>query len=52
MRSFGNIAGVSVLAADDVGVVDIVGAARMVVSPAAVERLVEKACPLARGAAG
>jgi large subunit ribosomal protein L4 len=42
-RSFGNLAHVTVLRADDVGVADVVGAARMVVSPAAVERLVEKA---------
>ena len=42
-RSFRNIDGVSVRRADDVGVVDIVGAARLVVSGAALERLVEKA---------
>jgi large subunit ribosomal protein L4 len=42
-KSFRNIAGVTVLGADDVGVADVIGAARMVVSPAAVERLVEKA---------
>ncbi len=37
--SFRNIAKVSVLAADDVGVADIIGAARLVASPAAYERL-------------
>jgi large subunit ribosomal protein L4 len=47
--SFGNIADVTVLGADDVGVADVIGAGRMVVSPAAVERLVEKArAPAAR----
>jgi large subunit ribosomal protein L4 len=38
-RSFRNIAGVSVLLADEVGVADVVGAARLVVSEAALERL-------------
>ena len=42
-RSFRNIEGVSVVGADDVGVADIIGAARLVVSSSAVERLVEKA---------
>jgi large subunit ribosomal protein L4 len=42
-RSFRNIAGVSVVGADQVGVADLVGASRLVVSPAALERLVEKA---------
>jgi large subunit ribosomal protein L4 len=42
-RSFRNIAGVSVRGADDVGVADIIGAARLVLSAAALERLVEKA---------
>jgi large subunit ribosomal protein L4 len=42
-KSFDNIAGVTVLGADDVGVADVIGAARIVVSPAAVDRLVEKA---------
>ena len=37
--SFRNIDGASVLRADDVGVVDIVGAARLIASPAAVEQL-------------
>jgi large subunit ribosomal protein L4 len=38
-KSFRNIAGVSVLHADQVGVADLVGAARLVVSEAALERL-------------
>ncbi|HEY8769569.1 MAG TPA: 50S ribosomal protein L4, partial [Thermoleophilaceae bacterium] len=38
-KSFRNIAGVSVLHADDVGVADLLGAARMVASEAALERL-------------
>jgi large subunit ribosomal protein L4 len=42
-RSFRNIEEVSVRKADDVGVADLIGAARLVLSAAAVERLVEKA---------
>jgi large subunit ribosomal protein L4 len=42
-RSFRNIADVSVMGADDVGVADVVGASRLVLSGAALERLVEKA---------
>jgi large subunit ribosomal protein L4 len=42
-RSFRNIADVSVMGADDVGVADLVGASRLVLSGAALERLVEKA---------
>jgi large subunit ribosomal protein L4 len=42
-RSFRNIAGVSVIGADDVGVADLVGASRLVLSAGALERLVEKA---------
>jgi large subunit ribosomal protein L4 len=42
-RSFRNIAGVSVRSADDVGVADVISAARLVLSAAALERLVEKA---------
>jgi large subunit ribosomal protein L4 len=42
-KSFRNIAGVSVLDADQVGVADVVGAARLVLSEAALERLTEKA---------
>jgi large subunit ribosomal protein L4 len=39
--SFRNIAGVSVLRAEDAGVADIIGAARLVASPTAIERLAE-----------
>ncbi|MBA2629891.1 MAG: 50S ribosomal protein L4, partial [Thermoleophilaceae bacterium] len=42
-KSFRNVAGVSVLAADSVGVTDLVGAARLVVSESALQRLGEKA---------
>jgi large subunit ribosomal protein L4 len=42
-RSFRNIEDVSVMTADEVGVADVVGAARLVLSAGAVERLVEKA---------
>jgi large subunit ribosomal protein L4 len=42
-KSFRNIAGVAVLGADDVGVADVVGAARLVLSEAALRRLTEKA---------
>ena len=42
-RSFRNIADVSVLRADDVGVADVVGAGRLVLSQSALERLSEKA---------
>jgi large subunit ribosomal protein L4 len=42
-KSFRNLAGVSVLHADDVGVADVVGSARLVVSEAALGRLTEKA---------
>jgi large subunit ribosomal protein L4 len=42
-RSFRNIADVSVIGADDVGVADVIGASRLVLSGAALERLVEKA---------
>jgi large subunit ribosomal protein L4 len=42
-KSFRNLAGVTVLGADQVGVADVVGAARLVVSEAALERLTEKA---------
>jgi len=38
-KSFRNIDGVSVLHVDDVGVADLVAAARLVVSEAALERL-------------
>ena len=42
-KSFRNIAGVTVLGADQVGVADLVGAARLVISEAALERVTEKA---------
>jgi large subunit ribosomal protein L4 len=42
-KSFRNLAGVAVLHADDVGVADIVGSGRMVISEAALGRLSEKA---------
>jgi large subunit ribosomal protein L4 len=42
-KSFRNLAGVSVLHAEDVGVADIVGSGRLVVSEAALGRLSEKA---------
>jgi large subunit ribosomal protein L4 len=42
-KSFRNLAGVSVLHADDVGVADVVGSGRLVVSEAALARLTEKA---------
>jgi large subunit ribosomal protein L4 len=42
-KSFRNIAGVAVLHADDVGIADIVGSGRMVISEAALGRLTEKA---------
>jgi len=42
-RSFRNIANVTVLRADDVGVADIVAAERLVMSESALERLTEKA---------
>jgi large subunit ribosomal protein L4 len=47
--SFRNIEGVSVLRVDDVGVADVIGAARLVASPTALERLaVIAAAPAAR----
>jgi large subunit ribosomal protein L4 len=48
-KSFRNIAGVTVLDADRVGVADLIGAARLVVSEAAVGRLAEKARPRETG---
>jgi large subunit ribosomal protein L4 len=42
-KSFRNIAGVSVMRADEVGVADVVGASRLVLSEAALQRLMEKA---------
>jgi large subunit ribosomal protein L4 len=43
LKSFRNLAGVLVLHADDVGVADVVGAGRLVVSEDALGRLTEKA---------
>ena len=43
VKSFRNIAGVSVLHVNDVGVADVVGAARLVVSEAALEQLTKLA---------
>jgi large subunit ribosomal protein L4 len=48
-KSFRNIRGASVLPVGDVGVADIVGAARLVLSRGALERLTEIASPPARG---
>lgn len=42
-KSFRNIAGVVVLTAEDVGVADLVGAGRLVISEAALGRMTEKA---------
>jgi large subunit ribosomal protein L4 len=47
--SFRNIDGVTVLRADDAGVVDVIGAARVIASPAAFERIAAlAAAPVAR----
>jgi large subunit ribosomal protein L4 len=43
VKSFRNLADVSVLHADAVGVADVIGAARLVISEAALARLTEKA---------
>jgi large subunit ribosomal protein L4 len=45
VKSFRNLLGVDVLPAEAVGVADVIGAARLVVSPAALERLTELAKP-------
>ena len=47
-KSFRNLTGVKVLQSDVVGVADVVGAARLVVSEAALARLTEKVRPPAR----
>ncbi len=47
-KSFRNIAGVTLAHVGGVGVVDVVGAARLVLSPAALERLTAVARPPAR----
>jgi large subunit ribosomal protein L4 len=43
VKSFRNLAGVGVLHAEQVGVADVIGAGRIVISEAALERLTEKA---------
>jgi large subunit ribosomal protein L4 len=43
LKSFRNIAGVTVLDAEQVGVADVVGAGRIVISEAALARVTEKA---------
>jgi large subunit ribosomal protein L4 len=50
-KSFRNIRGVSVLPADSTGVADIVGAARLVMSQAAIDRLTALASAESKGAA-
>lgn len=49
-RSFRNLAGVNVLASEDAGVADIVGAATVVASQAAIDNLTERARKLERRA--
>jgi large subunit ribosomal protein L4 len=49
-KSFRNLAGVNVLAAEDAGVADIVGAATVVASQAAIDNLTERARKLERRA--
>ena len=44
-KSFRNIRGISVLSADEVGVADVIGAARLVLSQSALERLGQLAAP-------
>ncbi len=48
VKSFRNLREVSVMHADDVGVADVIGHARLVVSEAALARLTEKATPRER----
>ena len=45
MKSFRNLADAVVMAVDDAGVADVVGAARLVASPSAIERLAQLAAP-------
>ncbi len=47
-KSFRNIRGISVLSADEVGVADVIGAARLVLSQSALERLGQLAAPPAK----
>ena len=51
VKSFRNLRDVSVMHADDVGVADVIGHARLVVSEAALARLTEKAAPKERAVA-
>src|ERR687885_787111 len=51
-KSFRNLAGVNVLAHEDVGVADLVRAATLVASQAAIDALTERAKPLVRTVAG
>ena len=48
-KSFRNLAGASVVAAEQVGVADAIAAERLIVSPAALERLTSLASPEVRG---
>ena len=48
VKSFRNLSDVSILPADDVGIADVIGAARLVVSPAAIEELKKLAAAPAR----
>lgn len=48
LKSFRNLSGVSILPADDVGIADVIGAARLVASPAALEQLGKLAAAPAR----
>jgi large subunit ribosomal protein L4 len=50
-KSFRNIRGTVVLAADEVGVADIIGAARLVMSQAAIDALTARASAEAKEAA-
>ena len=45
VKSFRNLAGVAILPADEVGVADVIGASRLVVSAAALEQLTRLASP-------
>jgi large subunit ribosomal protein L4 len=51
-KSFRNLAGVTVLAHEDVGVADVVGAATLVASKAAIEALTERGRKVVRTVAG
>jgi ribosomal protein L4 len=51
VKSFRNLRAVSVMHADDVGVADVIGHARLVFSEAALARLTEKAAAKQRAVA-